>query len=337
MRPPLSIRQNQPGLDVPLVEGIPQHMFQGVLEWVSDIFGSAFLDPEFGSSEMVKQGYVTEKVWSKWEADLRRRLQRAEQHLRRPLDWDQDLRSVKYQLLGWLDDNEAGLDLVDYCLSQLADADAIELDDMLEGSGSVWTVAMDGEMGFCLERRMDRTVRKGAQRELEQAGNPAAYLREAWSAIYRRNPNPSSGYRDAVRAIEAACHPTVIPDDPKATLGKAIAAMKVKPEKWVTEIGDVDTVLRMLESVWQSQSDRHGTDEVTRPLNVTQQEAEAALHLALALVHLFRTKAIRRASQHKGTARHREQMCDDLSEELMLLEHELGVVQDRTPEKATMD
>ena len=87
----------------------------------------------------------------------------------------------------------------------------------------------------------------------------------------------------------------MIPDDPKATLGKAIGAMKAKPEKWVTEIGNVDTVLRMLESVWQSQSDRHGTNEVTRPLNVTQQEAEAALHLALALVHLFRTQAIRRA------------------------------------------
>ena len=130
---------------------------------------------------------------------------------------------------------------------------------------------------------------------MEQSGNAAVHLKEAWSDIYRHKPNPSAGYRNAVRAIEAVCPLTVIPNDPKPTLGKAIAAMRLKPSKWKTEIGDVDTVIRMLEAVWGSQTDRHGSGEKNRPPNVTQREAEAALHLAVTLVQLFRTKAIRRA------------------------------------------
>ena len=35
------------------------------------------------------------------------------------------------------------------------------------------------------------------------------------------------------------------------------------------------------------------TEEETRPHNVTKQEAETAFHLAVTLVHLFRSEAIR--------------------------------------------
>lgn len=120
MRPPLSIRQSEPGLDEPLVEGIPEHMFQGVGEWISDIFWSDFLDPDFGQSEQVKQGCVTEKVWRGWVDDLRKRLQRTEQYLRLPLDWRQELLDVKYELLEWLENHETALDLLDYCLGEHA-------------------------------------------------------------------------------------------------------------------------------------------------------------------------------------------------------------------------
>ena len=47
-------------------------------------------------------------------------------------------------------------------------------------------------------------------------------------------------------------------------------------------------------TIWKSQFDQHGTDDTTRPLNVSQPEAEAAVQMSVTLVQLFRTGAIRR-------------------------------------------
>ena len=71
-----------------------------------------------------------------------------------------------------------------------------------------------------------------------------------------------------------------------------IGALRDKPEKWATVIGDVDTVRKMMETIWKSQLDRHGTDDTTKPLNVSQPEAEAAVQMGVTLVKLFRTEAI---------------------------------------------
>ncbi len=239
-------------------------------------------------------------VWgilnSRHQGVIDKRMLRVEQHLHRPLDWHQGTVPAFKQILEWLDDDEIGLNLLDHCLGEHADSEAAkQLEDILDASGSAWTVGLDDQNQFQLERRVDATTAKAAKCEMEQSSNAAVHLKEAWSDIYRHKPNPSAGYRNAVRAIEAVCPLTVIPNDPKPTLGKVIAAMRLKPSKWKTEIGDVDTVIRMLEAVWGSQTDRHGSGEKNRPPNVTQREAEAALHLAVTLVQLFRTKAIRRA------------------------------------------
>ncbi len=95
-----------------------------------------------------------------------------------------------------------------------------------------------------------------------------------------------------MRAVEAAARPVVTPTDDLATLGKMIYDLGVKPEKSETVIGDVDTVRKMMKTVWQSQRDRHGTDDTTKPLNVSQPAAEAAAQMAVTLVQLFRAEAI---------------------------------------------
>lgn len=61
----------------------------------------------------------------------------------------------------------------------------------------------------------------------------------------------------------------------------------------MTTIGDVDTVLQMMRTVWTAQHDRHGTDDESVPANVTQAEAESALNLAISLVQMCRTGAFR--------------------------------------------
>lgn len=100
--------------------------------------------------------------------------------------------------------------------------------------------------------------------------------------------------------VEAAAKPIVLPNDRGATLGKMIAAMKAKPEKWTAVLdgngrgSGIDHVISMCGGIWTSQLDRHGTDDETVCLDVSLGEAEAALHLAVTLVHWFRSGAVRR-------------------------------------------
>ena len=42
--------------------------------------------------------------------------------------------------------------------------------------------------------------------------------------------------------------------------------------------------------LWKGEFDRHGTDDANVPLNVGQEQAEAAAHLALFLVEWFRVE-----------------------------------------------
>ncbi len=188
-----------------------------------------------------------------------------------------------------------GLDFLDYCLGLGRSSNAgAKLEEILTRSGSAWTVGRDPDGLLCLERRVDTTVMEAARREMGQETNAAAYLRSAWYHVYGRDPNPSTAYHDAVRAVEAVARPVVTPSDERPTLGKMIGALLDKPEKWDTVIGDVDTVRKMMETIWKSQLDRHGTDDTTKPLNVSQPEAEAAVQMGVTLVQLFRTEAIRR-------------------------------------------
>lgn len=44
----------------------------------------------------------------------------------------------------------------------------------------------------------------------------------------------------------------------------------------------------MMELLWKSQGDRHGSPDLAVPLNVSNVEAESALYVAASLVHLFK-------------------------------------------------
>ena len=217
----------------------------------------------------------------------------AEQYFRVRLDWDKIRRGAGYGVAELLVAQQ--LDLLDYCLGYSNDfSDADELQEILDRSGSAWTVGRDDDGRYCLEKRVDKTAEKAAHQEMHIQGNASSYLRSAWHQVYGRNPNPSEAFRNAVRAIEAAARPVVIPNDSRATLGKMICALRNKPEKWQTAIGDVDTLRKMMQTIWKSQFDRHGTDDTSKPINVSQSEAEAAVQMRVTLVQLFRTGAIRR-------------------------------------------
>ena len=173
-----------------------------------------------------------------------------------------------------------------------------QLDLLFRSSGSVWTIGRNEVDQPCLERRVDETVVSVAKAEMAEQSNAAAHLHRAWHRIYGRSPDPGGAYREAIRAVEAAVKPVIGPNDSVFTLGKGIASMKDKPEKWKAILdgtGDgagMGHVIGMCQALWTSQLDRHGTDDESVPLDVSAEEAEAAVVLAVTLVHWFRSGAV---------------------------------------------
>ena len=94
--------------------------------------------------------------------------------------------------------------------------------------------------------------------------------RNASDATLTRN----DAYGEAVKAIEVAAKPVVTPDDPLATLGKMISAIRDEPGKWETDAefdGGVQTILAMMKLAWKGQL-RHGDENA--PIDVSQEAAE---------------------------------------------------------------
>jgi hypothetical protein len=199
---------------------------------------------------------------------------------------------------------EFALDVLDYTLYHLTPLGdgythpaqrAAALSGLLLLGGSAWTVSEVGEGDdgdYRLTRRAVGPV-PDAIAALTPATRAHAHLVAAWNRSTGRNPDPSGAYREAVRAVEAAAKPIVLPDNDRATLGTMIAALRDKPEKWETTVGEVEDVWRQMEVLWTHQLDRHGTDDESVPLEVTQEQAEVAVHVALLLAHMFARGDIR--------------------------------------------
>lgn len=164
------------------------------------------------------------------------------------------------------------------------------LERMLEESGSVWEVTeldleggAEGEKRFVLTRR-DLAEAKLAITDIRaHHARSGGFLADAWKALATHDPRPSEAYDKAVKAIEVAAQPVVLPNNPAARLGQIIAAMNDKPSKWKFALGELDLVREMAARVWTNHF-RHGTQ--ARGEN-TYEEADAAVHLAIPLVRFF--------------------------------------------------
>jgi hypothetical protein len=174
------------------------------------------------------------------------------------------------------------------------------LQQILADSGSVWEVtALDVKDGYEGQKHLVLTRRDLAETKLAitdiraQSDRAGSFLADAWKAIAAQDPRPGEAYDKAVKAIEAAAQPVVTPHDTQATLGKIIAAMRDKPSKWTFALGDLGTVIAMMDQVWTNHF-RHGTQQRD---DHTPQEADAAVHLALPLVRFFVGALIQPAQQ----------------------------------------
>lgn len=163
---------------------------------------------------------------------------------------------------------------------------AVTLDQILTLGGSKWITTDDGG---ALVERVAPAVADSLAQVLAETGQSSAstHLRAAWTGAYGRNPNPGDAYGEAVKAVESAAAPVVEPNNEKATLGTILGHLKRNAAKWRFAIdpGDIAPVIAAAQALWDGQTDRHGGNKPTKA--VEPEAAQAAVLLAATLVHWF--------------------------------------------------
>jgi hypothetical protein len=277
-----------PELDGPF-EGVPVWLGAELWEWAERaLLGAPSPNPTLG--------VIRETEWLP-------RLRGLAHELHIPLETISD-GPVRYDVpLGRLHalvskDDGLFLDVVDYLLRSNTSIDRRGLEALLASAGSAWTVNARGKG---LERRVDSTATLQVSMAIDAGGRPAAHLAIAWAEAFGRNPDPAKAYAEAVKAVEAAVIPVVIPNDKIPTLGKAIGQLRDQPGQFHVAVGPsmpasrVSLVAQMLDLIWVGQHDRHGHADPLEPMAVSQREAEAALYLAVTLVQWFKSGVVTRA------------------------------------------
>jgi len=283
---PLSERSKPHTTYNDLHKGVPPWLVQSLLSWTEEGF-TTYHTVTVGIGRTEQQGRHSVE-----------RIRAAERRLRFQLSATL-ARDMWAEMASLLAANETLLlDTVDWLLHQdhRKGQAARTLDGYLKDGGSAWGVVSDGE-AHRLEKRVDNAAKADYELAVEPSDNAAAYLQSAWSKIYGIHPDPSGAYAEAVMAVEAVANPVVLPSDNAATLGKVISAIQDAPQKYgmVLEpkgMSSMDGVLAMLKLLWRAQL-RHGTDDKDAPRRVNQQQAEAAIHLAITLVQWFRSGSVR--------------------------------------------
>jgi hypothetical protein len=279
---PLSLRGKADARFDEPSEGLPTWLRAPVLEWVKDSFST-------------QAGWVLTDALTSLQLAFR-----LEPPLHGTAEWD-----LLADLLARIgEDDEFGLDVLDWMLHEWRQfesypSDAAEwatkLGNRLSQGGSAWEVTANDDR-FQLSRRAVGPVVQVLEQTATEATRAHSHLAAAWTKLMGRGPDPSSAYRESIRAVEAVAKPVVLPNNDRATLGQMIAALKDKPEKWTATLGTVDDLRAQMEAVWRGQLDRHGTDDETVPLNVSQDEADAAFSTCLNLVRLFAGGHVRQAA-----------------------------------------
>ncbi|WP_053096482.1 hypothetical protein [Microbacterium sp. CGR1] len=193
-------------------------------------------------------------------------------------------------------EEEEFVDFLDFLVYRVGNDEAADdvlgyLEAILSDGGSEWRVGLrDGHAS--LERRVPEGVVLAADNTIANSGSAGALLAEAWHAAFGRDPDPEEAYEKSIKAVEEAAAKIVTPNNKKATLGTIVRDLKAQKD-WKLDLPtpDADVAVKMADALWVGQESRHGGNGYRKP---TQAEAEAAVLLAVPLVHWFTSGAMAR-------------------------------------------
>ncbi|MDO9496334.1 MAG: hypothetical protein Q7J48_11585, partial [Nocardioides sp.] len=119
---------------------------------------------------------------------------------------------------------DAAFRVADYLLTLRNVTAPDTLDKVLHESGSAWKV---GERAgkAALVRRVPQGVQDNADSVMATSGDAGLKLSQAWERAFGVNPDPTGAYALAVRAVEDAAIPVIVPKQSGATLGHVIGQL----------------------------------------------------------------------------------------------------------------
>jgi hypothetical protein len=300
------------------VEGIPEWMWTSLLLWLGPIFTAT-------KSKVGITSMLSREPSSEFLLLVERQARIKINFARGPSDAIESLVNKMYK------DQALALRVLELAIENIhlgyapqEQGDKIaDLNRTLTESGSVWTVDVQRipeqvnvhpfgmRDGFreirILRRRTAPEAGEAVKQTLDRSPRSGEYLASAWQLAFGRSPNPSESYNKAIKAVEAAAIPVVSPNNSSATLGSVIRDMRSAPHKWRfvlesgvrapadhnPELSPLDVVIAMTDLLWRNHSDRHGVPEGVPASPISQAQAEAAVHLAVTLVHIFNNQIYR--------------------------------------------
>jgi len=187
------------------------------------------------------------------------------------------------------------LHLVDFVLSRGAmdGARAQAVNDLLVlGRSKAEVITRSGRWGLRYVIPEATVALAGSLKGSKASG----HLNAALNAAYAIEPNPGSAYKSAIKAIEAACLPKVLPNDLGGRLGKVLAHLRQGGQLDLTlarnDEGAPDTsatLMALLLAISVGQTDRHVGP---KHAPVTLGQARTVVLLAVSLVSLFEADLI---------------------------------------------
>jgi hypothetical protein len=198
-----------------LYEGVPAWLVSSLREWVK---------PKLKWQKRSGQNRYGATFTTRYDTAV---MHQMELRLHTYLDWSTSDAAVLSVLNKAVQEPDTLLGAVDLLLHQQnwdKNRSNIErLEDILRLGSSAWMVNDDDNPR--LVRRVDATYEAEAKSAMER-GKAGKLIRAAWVGAYGREPNASHAYQQAVRAVEAAAQPIILPDNDTATLGQIIPAIK---------------------------------------------------------------------------------------------------------------
>ena len=205
----------------PPYEGVPPWLAQSLIAWV---------DQRFVSRDLLGHLEVSGNL-----------LMEVQRSLHLEIDWRGNLYDVYMRFRAMIvEDSDLFLTVLGYLLSRLRLPIAVspegrvyvpelhtdwgianELEQCLREGGSAWKVVTEDSHG-ALVRRIDEVAAKAAEDTSGSGGRSGDHLKQAWRALYGRDPNPDDCYNHSVKAVEVASIPVVCPKAQQPTLGIVI-------------------------------------------------------------------------------------------------------------------
>lgn len=198
-----------------------------------------------------------------------------------------------------------GLAVVDFVLEVLPTLDVCDgpaaavadLAGILERGRSVWAVSKSDLNGTHQLARTEFSATQDAIGNLvKSTERPGVDLAQAWKAVAGLTPSPDIPYDQAVRAVEAAYQPVIVPSNGKARLGVILNALTDAPAKWTYSLrvegeptAGIEVVAEMMRVLARANV-RHGT---TKQVAHSEAEALEAMRMAVALVGFVASGAFR--------------------------------------------